>query len=86
MPADSALAWRAQSRDVRIVRGNLFSAIPAEIIVVAVPIVFAVGFNLFFVVTEQVLQPEAVVRGDKIDAGMGAPAAVRVRSLELVMR
>src|ERR1017187_4587059 len=39
----------AQSLDVGIFRGTLCSAIPAEIIVVAIPILFAVGFIVFFV-------------------------------------
>jgi len=42
-----------------------------EVIVVAIPILFAVGFIVFFVVTDQILQGEAVMRSDKIDAGIG---------------
>jgi hypothetical protein len=60
----------AQSLDVGIIRRTLGSAIPAEIIVVAIPILFAVGFIVFFVVSDQILQGEAVMRGDKIDAGI----------------
>ena len=37
-----------QSLDVGIFRGTFCSAIPAEIIVVAIPILFAVGFIVVF--------------------------------------
>ena len=50
------------------------AAIPAKIFVVAVAIVFAVGFVVLLVVTDQIVQGKAVVRGDEIDAGVGQPA------------
>ena len=66
----------AQSLDVGIVRGTFCSAIPAEIIVVAIPILFAVGFIVFFVVTDQILQGEAVMRGNEIDTGLRRAAGM----------
>jgi hypothetical protein len=68
----------AQGLNIGIVGGTLDSAIPASIVVVAVAIFFAIGFVVFFVVTDQILQREAVMRGDKINAGVRTPAAVRV--------
>src|ERR1700685_945725 len=41
----------------------------------AVGIIFAVGFVVLMIVGDQILQGEAVVRGDKIDAGPGFASA-----------
>ncbi len=56
----------AQSLDVGIVGGALYSAIPAAIVIVAVAIAFAVGLVMFFVVTNQILQGEAVMAVTKL--------------------
>ncbi|MNF18712.1 hypothetical protein D3C80_2229660 [compost metagenome] len=44
--------------------------------VAAVLIVFVVGFVVFVVVGDQVIEGEAVVRGDEIDRGIGSPTAL----------
>ena len=49
------------------------------IVVVAVAVVFAVGFVVLVVVADEIVQGEAVVRGDEIDAGVRASAAVLIQ-------
>src|SRR5262245_9950769 len=59
------------------IRGRaLDPAIPAEIGIASVAIVLAIGFIVLFVVADQVLQSETIMRGNKIDAGPRTPAAV----------
>ena len=41
----------------------------------AIAVVLAVGLVVLVVVADEVLQGEAVVAGDEIDAGIGLPAA-----------
>ena len=48
------------------------------IVVVAVAVVFAVGFVVLFVVADQVAQSESIVGGDEIDAGVRPPAVMLV--------
>ena len=45
----------------------------------AVAVFFAVGFIVFFVVADQIMQSKAVMRGDKINARIGQPAIVGVQ-------
>ena len=45
------------------------------IVVVAVAIFFAVGFVVLVVVADEIVQGEAVVRGDEVDARVRAAAA-----------
>src|SRR5947207_15938271 len=52
------------------VRGRPFrSAIPRTIVIVAIAIILAISFIVFLVVRNEIGEREAVVRGDKIDAG-----------------
>ena len=64
-----------QCIDLRVVGGSLCAAIPTEVVVVAVAVVLAVGLVVFFVIADQIVQAEAVVGGDEVDAGV-RPAAV----------
>ena len=48
------------------------------IVVVAVVVVLAVRFVVFVVVADEIVQRETVVRGNEIDAGVGAAAVVLV--------
>src|SRR5207247_10845894 len=51
------------------VRGRAFdSAIPAQILIVAVSVVFAVGFVVLLLVRDQVIEREPIVRGDAVAA------------------
>ncbi len=59
--------------DLRLVRGTLLSAVPADVVVVPVPVLLEVGLVVLFVVAHQVVEGEAVVGGDEIDAGVGSP-------------
>ena len=68
----------AQRLDVGIIRRTLYPAIPATVIVVSVPVVLAIGFVVFLVVTHQIGQREAIMGGNKINAGIGTAAAVSV--------
>lgn len=58
----------AQSGDFSIVGFAFFAVVVAEIFVVAVTVALAVGFVVFFVVAHQIMQGEAVVCGEKVDA------------------
>ena len=58
----------AQIEDRRIVARSLDATIPAEIGVVPVAIVLAVRLVMLFVVADEVLQRETVMRGDEVDA------------------
>ena len=65
----------AERQHGQIVGGAFDAAVPTDVVVGAVAIVFAVGFVVFVVVADQVGQREAVVAGDEIDAGVRPPAA-----------
>src|SRR5260370_2617228 len=45
------------------------------VVVRAVPAIFTIGLVMFFVVADQVVQRETIMRGDEVDAG-GWPAPV----------
>ena len=61
--------------DGRIVRWSFRAAIPTEIVVGAVAVLLAVRLVVFVVIGDQVVERQAVMRGDKIDAGVRpAPA------------
>src|SRR5262249_16851638 len=62
----------------RIVRSAFGAAVPAQVVVFAVLVVLAVGFVVLSIVAYQVTKGEAVVAGDKIDAGIGSAAAALV--------
>ena len=57
-----------ESNDIRIVGRAFHAAVVGMIIVRAVLVVFAIRFVMFVVVGDQVLQREAVMRGNKVDA------------------
>ena len=68
--------WRLRSAfTAGIVRRAFDSAIPAQIVVVAVGVVFEIGLVVPLVVGDQIVEREAVMRRRKIDAG-GRLAAV----------
>ena len=52
------------------------AAVPREVVRVAVAVVFAVRFVVLVVVGDEIVQREAVVRGDEIDARPGLAAAL----------
>src|SRR5215831_4422759 len=58
----------AKRLDRGILRRSFGSAVPAQVVVRAVAIFFAVGFVVLAVVGDQVIQGEAVVTGDEVDA------------------
>src|SRR5205085_3670590 len=62
--------------DCGIVGQTLMSAIVALVLAGAVAIVFAICLVVLFVVAEQILQREAVMDGDVIDAGTRRAAVV----------
>src|SRR5439155_25155433 len=69
----------AEGAASRIVARPLGAAVPAQVIVAAVFVVLAIGFVVFLVVTDQVLQREAIVAGNEVDAGVGQTAALLVQ-------
>ena len=62
--------------DVRVVSRAFRPGVPAVVVVVAVAVVLAVGLVVLLVVGNQIVQREAVVRGDEVDAGLRAAAIV----------
>ncbi len=68
----------AQLKDIRVGRGSFRAAVPTVVVVRAVAVFFAVGLVVLAVVAHQVLQREAVVASDEIDARERLPAAVGV--------
>ena len=65
----------AQLDDLRIVGRPFGAAVPTVVVVGAVAIFFAVGFVVLLVVGHQVVEREAVVAGDEVDAGVRPAAA-----------
>ena len=74
-----ALLPLAQRDDRRVVGRPFGAAVPAIVVVGAVAVVLAVGLVVLLVVADQVVQREAVVAGDEVDAGVGLPAVVLVQ-------
>ena len=70
-----ALLAVAQGPDGRIPAGSFHPAVPAQVVVVAVPVVLLVGFVVLVVVGDQVVEREAVVGRDEVDAGVGGASA-----------
>ena len=64
-----ALLPLAGGNDIRVFRRPLFAVVIRPVIVMSVVIIFPVIGVMFLVVRYQVVQREAVMRGDKIDAG-----------------
>ena len=67
-----------QLLDLRVVCRPFDPAIPAAVVVGAVPILLAVGFVVLVVVRNEVVQREPVVAGDEIHAGFGFTPFVAV--------
>src|SRR4051812_12971978 len=65
----------AQLVDRLVVGWPLHSAVPRAIVVVAVLVVLLVRLVVFLVVRDAIVEREAVVRGDEVDARV-RPAAV----------
>ena len=70
---------RAQLDDGGIVGRPFDAAVPAVVVVGAVAVVFAVGFVVLVVVADEIVQREAVVAGDEVDAGVRPAAAPLVQ-------
>jgi hypothetical protein len=68
-----------RAQDVRPVGGPLHPEVVGEVVVVAVVVVLAVGLVVLVVVRHQVVQREAVVRDDEVDAGVRAAAVALVQ-------
>lgn len=65
-----------QGEDGGIIRDSLDAVIEGDVVRVAVGVLFSVGEVVFLVVADEVVQGEAVVRGDEIHAGGGSAAVV----------
>src|SRR5690606_22446456 len=55
------LLLRAQGADARVVGGSLDAAVPAQVVVLAVAVSFAVRFVVLVVVADEILERKAVV-------------------------
>ena len=56
-------------------RRSLRTIVAAEIVVVSVSVRFSVGFVVFSLVTNEVIQCETIMRGNEIDAVIGSSTA-----------
>src|SRR6266496_893988 len=72
-----ALLPLPQGDHLGVVGRPLGAAVPGAVVVAAVAVVLAVGLVVLLVVADQVVEGEAVVSGDEVDAGVGT-AAVRL--------
>src|SRR5688572_22924403 len=66
-----ALLLMPQGIDLRVVRLTLDAAIPAQILIPSITVGFAVRQVALACVGDEVMQSEAVVGGDEVDAGLG---------------
>ena len=76
----------AQFDDLRIVCRAFRAAVPGVIVVRAVAVVFAVRLIVLIVVADQIVQREAIMRGDEIDAGRREAAVALVQIARPVSR
>ena len=67
-----------QREDGGVVGRPFDAAVPRAVVLLAVAVVLAVGLVVLLVVRDQIAQREAVVRGDEVDAGVGAPRGALV--------
>ena len=67
-----------QREHVEVVGRALDAAVPRAVVALAVVVVLAVGLVVLLVVGDEVVQREAVVGGDEVDAGEGAAARAAV--------
>jgi len=66
-----------QGLNGRISSGTFDATVPAIVVIGPILIVLAIRFVVLLVITDQVVQRETVVAGNKIDAGVGpAPIAL----------
>ena len=65
--------------DFRIVRGAFDAAIPGTIVVGAVAVLLEVGFIVLLFIGDQIVQREAVVTGDEVDALLGFALLVTIK-------
>ncbi len=68
----------AEREDFGVLRRALLAAVPRGIVVGAVAVVLAVGLVVLFVVAHEVVEREAVVGNDEVDARRGPAAALLV--------
>src|SRR5436305_2038451 len=78
--ASSVLSLTFAERVDRGVVGLPFgAAVPAQVVVVAVAVLFAVRVVVLVVVADEIHQREPVVRGDEVDARVRLTAALRIQ-------
>ena len=77
-----AIPALAERLHPRIIRRSLHPAIPAPVVIRAVPVSFSVGFVVFEVIRNHVIEGKAVVAGDEVNALFRLPflVAVKVRA------
>ena len=74
-----ALLTCSQYQDLGVFGRAFHAAIPALVVVSAVPVFLAICLVVLALVAHQVVQDEAIVGGDEIQAGARAPSIVRVQ-------
>ena len=63
----------AKGEDLRVIGLPLRSAVPAPVVICTVSVLPAICLIVLFVVGIQIVEREAVMAGEKIDGGVGAP-------------
>src|SRR4029077_14577107 len=69
----------AQRADLGVVGRALGAAVPGIVVIGTVAVFLAVGLVVLLVIADQVLQGEAVVAGDEVDAGVRLAAVILVQ-------
>src|SRR5262245_13991415 len=68
----------AQGEDICVVGRSLGTAVPGVVVVGPVFVVLPIGFIVLVVVADEILEREAIMAGDEVDAGMWGPAALGI--------
>ncbi len=72
----SSLQMSTQPQHFWSISRTFYTAVPTAVMVVSVAIVFTIFLVMLMVVTDQIAQREAIVRGNEVDAGGRQTCAV----------
>jgi len=72
-------AAKTQFNDIPSVGFSFATTVPADVVVLSIPVVLTVGVVMFFIVADKVIEGETIMTGDEIDGAQGAPAVLLVK-------